>query len=102
MCFVFFLMILRPPVSTLTDTLFPSTTLFRSYLLGRGGTGGQRQSGRRRRQYTGELHADLPPFGCECFRLNPEIIVQSIHAGFELVVGEIGRASCRERVCQYV
>src|SRR3546814_10357641 len=29
MC-LFFLMILRPPRSTLTDTLFPYTTLFRS------------------------------------------------------------------------
>src|SRR3546814_20444849 len=28
--FVFFLMIRRPPRSTRTDTLFPSTTLFRS------------------------------------------------------------------------
>src|SRR3546814_14220503 len=28
--FVFFLMILRPPRSTRTDTLFPYTTLFRS------------------------------------------------------------------------
>src|SRR3546814_12695254 len=28
--FVFFLMIRRPPISTLTDTLFPYTTLFRS------------------------------------------------------------------------
>src|SRR3546814_5930847 len=30
MCFCFFLMIRRPPRSTRTDTLFPSTTLFRS------------------------------------------------------------------------
>src|SRR3546814_20430639 len=30
--FVFFLMLLRPPRSTRTDTLFPSTTLFRSRL----------------------------------------------------------------------
>src|SRR3546814_12707350 len=30
--FVFFLMIRRPPRSTRTDTLFPYTTLFRSYL----------------------------------------------------------------------
>src|SRR3546814_13133690 len=30
MCDVFFLMILRPPRSTRTDTLFPYTTLFRS------------------------------------------------------------------------
>src|SRR3546814_12762188 len=29
-CFVCFLMILRPPRSTRTDTLFPYTTLFRS------------------------------------------------------------------------
>src|SRR3546814_11906088 len=29
-CFVFFLMLRRPPRSTLTDTLFPYTTLFRS------------------------------------------------------------------------
>src|SRR3546814_10083530 len=29
----FFLMIRRPPRSTRTDTLFPYTTLFRSYLL---------------------------------------------------------------------
>src|SRR3546814_5827356 len=31
-CFVFFLMIRRPPRSTRTDTLFPYTTLFRSHL----------------------------------------------------------------------
>src|SRR3546814_16094713 len=30
-CLVFFLMILRPPRSTRTDTLFPYTTLFRSF-----------------------------------------------------------------------
>src|SRR3546814_15824391 len=31
-CCVFFLMIRRPPRSTRTDTLFPYTTLFRSFL----------------------------------------------------------------------
>src|SRR3546814_8531175 len=31
-CLVFFLMIRRPPRSTRTDTLFPYTTLFRSYI----------------------------------------------------------------------
>src|SRR3546814_4477437 len=31
-CFVFFLMIRRPPRSTRTDTLFPYTTLFRSII----------------------------------------------------------------------
>src|SRR3546814_13872632 len=29
-CFIFFLMLRRPPRSTRTDTLFPYTTLFRS------------------------------------------------------------------------
>src|SRR3546814_12824847 len=38
-CFVFFLMIRRPPRSTRTDTLFPYTTLFRS-------GGGARSGGR--------------------------------------------------------
>src|SRR3546814_20541324 len=33
-CFLFFLMIRRPPRSTRTDTLFPYTTLFRSRVLG--------------------------------------------------------------------
>src|SRR3546814_11425828 len=31
-CLIFVLMILRPPISTRTDTLFPYTTLFRSPL----------------------------------------------------------------------
>src|SRR3546814_19863766 len=35
--FVFFLMILRPPRSTRTDTLFPYTTLFRSTLTAESG-----------------------------------------------------------------
>src|SRR3546814_15086074 len=34
LCFFFFLMIRRPPRSTRTDTLFPYTTLFRSYFPG--------------------------------------------------------------------
>src|SRR3546814_2798735 len=33
MCVFFFLMIRRPPRSTRTDTLFPYTTLFRSWLV---------------------------------------------------------------------
>src|SRR3546814_19816617 len=32
-CSGFFLMILRPPISTRTDTLFPYTTLFRSVVV---------------------------------------------------------------------
>src|SRR3546814_18348775 len=35
-CYFFVLMIRRPPRSTLTDTLFPYTTLFRSGAMNRG------------------------------------------------------------------
>src|SRR3546814_15280825 len=37
LCYVYFLMMRRPPRSTRTDTLFPYTTLFRSRLCQRGG-----------------------------------------------------------------
>src|SRR3546814_20571346 len=33
LCYIFFLMIRRPPRSTRTDTLFPYTTLFRSKII---------------------------------------------------------------------
>src|SRR3546814_1919432 len=45
-CVFFFLMIRRPPRSTLTDTLFPYTTLFRSLHLD--GAGAARRGGRAR------------------------------------------------------
>src|SRR3546814_21027943 len=64
----FFLMIRRPPRSTRTDTLFPYTTLFRSFL--RAGFGGEAEVDRRRRapaRFGGfdRLHVPLlgPPFG---------------------------------------
>src|SRR5215211_8212762 len=58
--FFFFLMIRRPPRST----LFPYTTLFRSYPLDPPHHGRQRQNGRRRirsEEHTSELqsHSDL-------------------------------------------
>src|SRR3546814_21084220 len=51
---VFFLMLRRPPRSTLTDTLFPDTTLFRS------------RDGLPRRESCGR-HCDLDP--CQVLRL---------------------------------
>src|SRR3546814_17668396 len=108
----FFLMIRRPPRSTRTDTRFPYTTLFRSVpdrhladlprrplrvgpvgdrrrrqaapRLGRGGADVHRpvQAGRLPARPVG--HPGEEP---GLFRGQPE---------------EIGRASCRERVCQYV
>src|SRR3546814_13352415 len=102
---VFFLMIRRPPRSTRTDTLFPYTTLFRSALARRsrldlsklvpmGGTteefsfdqkrnlaGRRRNRGRHLRSgISGFVIGDHCSFGRRAF----------------------GRASGRERVCQYV
>src|SRR3546814_16018169 len=115
LCNCFFLMIRRPPISTRTDTLFPYTTLFRSRkaialwcrpigpdaarkvtkvtlrprcsafpcVSCTPGTAGR--SAKRRR---GEIDRFKEQWG-------------SWH-DFGVVGQQIGRASCRERVCQYV
>src|SRR3546814_15426394 len=103
-------MIRRPPISTRTDTLCPYTTLFRSLWTAEGGPlttdspvtlrwdNGEgltfEQTIAIDDQYlftvtqrvvnNGGAAADVAPFG---------LISRS---------GKIGRASCRERVCQYV
>src|SRR3546814_16611725 len=94
----FFLMRRRPPRSTRTDTLFPYTTLFRSLGV--------------------ESHAHwqtpslvVPP-GADPICLpwpHPRtatrgltwdsLLIQGVP---DMLNGEIGRASCRGRVCQYV
>src|SRR3546814_16403628 len=76
--FVFFVKIRRPPRSTRTDTLFPYTTLFRSDASGEDDRE-QRIAivGFPARTTMDEAFAEPGP-------------------------GKIGRASCRERVCQYV
>src|SRR3546814_16464519 len=118
-------MIRRPPRSTRTDTLFPYTTRFRSSMaLVTGderivaaheravGTAigwieehaelRRRMDGNIRHETTGQLlyarfteHAsrELDP------HLHTHVVILNMtrHAG-----DEIGKASCRERVCQYV
>src|SRR3546814_17189628 len=103
-------MIRRPPRSTRTDTLFPYTTLFRSgadrdqrnRLVARSKTDGGdlrlvTDLHDEERHQRGEERAETP--------------VAAVGRIVELVRGhspgghgpkEIGRASCRERVCQYV
>src|SRR3546814_13886040 len=111
-------MLCRPPKSTRTDTLFPCSTLFRSRDLGgergdfpRGGWCivllGREPSVLHD---VGEGDA-LPDRGQERRR----IVIGERFGGFagenragraavqqEARLEEIGRASCRERVCQYV
>src|SRR3546814_11548296 len=101
--YFFFLMIRRPPRSTRTDTLFPYTTLFRSVIA----RIGRRQAERPLRQ---------PVFGDRLGKAGPGVEprraqgpdlqeIGGVHApGAERLrpVQQIGRASCRERVCPYV
>src|SRR3546814_17766783 len=106
-------MIRRPPRSTRTDTLFPYTTLFRS-------------TPRDRLTFKlidNELDADLSlrlsldqyrenPYqrGCDASGDHGCATTSLLNNGYNADSGrstltptqEIGRASCRERVCQYV
>src|SRR3546814_19428654 len=106
-------MIRRPPRSTRTDTLFPYTTLVRSRARHRHGSGETLMSiGRLNHvgiatpsieksveMYVNLMGAtkvhdafDLPPQGVRvCFVDPPNSQIE-----------QIGRASCRDRVCQYV
>src|SRR3546814_14799404 len=111
-------MIRRPPRSTRTDTLFPYTTLFRSCRPSPG-------SGNPRRQETGDgavpaavivalIVVAVPrcpigaAFGCA---ITPPLVARLRPLGcafdgrffaFGRTFGKIGRASCKERVWQYV
>src|SRR3546814_19882173 len=112
-------MIRRPPRSTRTDTLFPYTTLFRSDLVGvlveltAGMQLGHDDLRRRHALLAVEVDRDAAAVVRHRDRAvavqgDPDRVAP---AGQRLVDGvvdhlvdhvEIGRASCRERVCQYV
>src|SRR3546814_16643975 len=111
----FFLMIRRPPRSTRTDTLFPYTTLFRSQGPA-GGPGGLPVGDWKRRELAGVPRRDDPgaagsiSVGPDLWRagapgLRPAqsgLLPQEKHELEERRGRKIGRASCRERVGQYV
>src|SRR3546814_19952691 len=97
-------MIRRPPRSTRTDTLFPYTTLFRSCC-----------EWKRRREIAAKTRIGdpLPPAKRHqiksvrkrryAFRHEPYPCEQGARIEIQLQkLTQIGRASCRERVCQYV
>src|SRR3546814_15128402 len=100
----------RPPRSTRTDTLFPYTTLFRSsdrapvsarFAIEPLGKGHQRKAfscGNERidRYFREAITQDIKRRYATCF-VARDLETDRI-AGFY----KIGRASCRERVCQYV
>src|SRR3546814_12757882 len=114
----FFLMIRRPPRSTRTDTLLPYTTLFRSEAF-------SRLTGLDSRLlammaalvviwivldlWTGGLFLtprnlfNLAVQGSAVGIMATGMVFVIVARHIDLSVGsEIGRASCRERVCQYV
>src|SRR3546814_13218397 len=105
----FFLMIRRPPRSTRTDTLVPYTTLFRSapkqyaflspMLVGNCGSG-RPVSGVAQAEEERELQAfgDARGLGLQGGGGGG----RHQFVGGRGPAGEIGRASWRERVCQYV
>src|SRR3546814_19953488 len=116
-------MIRRPPRSTRTDTLFPYTTLFRSFDMGGTSTDVSWYAGSYERREEAEvagvrlrtpmlaIHTVAAGGGSICtfdgarLRVGPESAgavpgPACYRRGGPLT--EIGRASCRERVCQYV
>src|SRR3546814_20091697 len=93
----FFLMTRRPPRSTRTDTLFPYTTLFRSV-----GSVGDSYDNALAETINGLYKAEV------IHRRGPWRSFEAVeYVTLEWVDWfnnrrQIGRASCRERVCQYV
>src|SRR3546814_18576680 len=111
-------MIRRPPRSTRTDTLFPYTTLFRSQNLSHPFCDDFTRS-----QLTGEVnYLSAQPIntgretmsgldlglvynrmiGDVSLSLDANVTWLKDYTIYPFEVGEIGRASCRERVCQTV
>src|SRR3546814_12152568 len=101
-------MILRPPSATRPDTLFPATTLFGSVMrsipagsssgkvMRLKGKGVSQKSGGRGDQLV-RLMVDLPADDDALIKLLSEWTdPRNVRAD------QIGRASCRERVCKYV
>src|SRR3546814_19043319 len=99
-------MIRRPPRSKRTDTLFPYPTLFRS---------GERPESVKPGRTVDEIAGEAPGWSSKTGKIAPprpkaapaklKGAVKATMPDFVppmLAALEIGRASCRERVCQYV
>src|SRR3546814_18814102 len=108
-------MIRRPPRSTRTDTLFPYTTLFRSPTASRERDFSEVSYGCRAavtqfHPYPGTPPARAQPcwWPCTAGRARrfagacADLRERRGNFAVAMTQEEIGRASCRERVCQYV
>src|SRR3546814_18604255 len=102
-------MILRPPRSTRTDTLFPYTTLFRSdedfpAEAGKPHNSLLHAGEIQRSERTGDLRVALTLRGIHRNQPATDQITLRAPGGLAGIFSheQIGRASCRERVCEYV
>src|SRR3546814_19617765 len=97
-------MIRRPPRSTRTDTLFPYTTLFRSHKDERPRPWGSRREGDgMTRSYSDFIASKAIDDPCTGIIDVPELPASLFPHQRDIVHwAQIGRASCRERGCQYV
>src|SRR3546814_20330380 len=104
--YLFFLIILRPPRSTRTATLFPYTTLFRSAsgsgAVGLGGIDQFEDIADQRAHGLARLVGIAARDRIAHRGVVGDIRGAALDAIGESDRGQIGRASCRERVCQYV
>src|SRR3546814_15281856 len=101
-------MIRRPPRSTRTDTLFPYTTLFRSLAT-------LSRSPAEATAHASSLLEDTAAIAENNRAVAVAMLIGAVSSGRGSMIHctaglasmrfgfrEIGRASCRERVCQYV
>src|SRR3546814_12313802 len=106
-------MLRRPPSSTRTDTLFPYTTLFRSTPTPTlGEKSPLKDYLRALRQRRSRLVRVLRKIATRNLDYPVARVFQLLQMGGLMgialflkqrgILGKIGRASCRERVCQYV
>src|SRR3546814_14349362 len=107
-------MIRRPPRSTRTDTLFPYTTLFRSVirsvheaLAGLGNV----EAPEVKQEPAVSIRASIKPDYIVCLEDGKKLKMLRRHLmthynmtpeDYRAKWNQIGRASCRERVCEYV
>src|SRR3546814_15250394 len=98
-------MIRRPPRSTRTDTLFPYTTLFRDAAFAPSRVSTNRIDAQRSERHIEPALVDIEFVGEVPGPIGHEKIgqvLQNLLPNTRSVRHQIGRASCRERVCQYV